>query len=465
MSPADQTVSALPQLQVPKRIIDLPPSYASKVDAIAHRILSAPDVAAVRIIYPPHVARKGPSTVFYFARAADIRAILADDRIYTLHPYDVALSAAAGDVRFILGSESDALKDRRAMLVKVIGKAGSTEYDAITERVRAAARAAATEFTAQLRSRPPHRLTFNIIREYGYLIPYLTAARVIGVTGPKRSSFLVRTFLLFRNVFGARHWLYLGPEQKRCQTVVTWSHLIFGHIFTNFENRNGVLLALARSASQQFNAHIEELITKNLPDFDQTLLSEFLLKRSFFPHIQLPAYRAYVRSILFELTGAMTLLVAVSFGRILDTLVKRGASLPAFLAGVRGEDGESLIDEVLRMNSTTSFLFRRVAKRTELANVELNPGDHVCVLVGPCGKADGPFRDPPPAHAAHLNFGLPGGPHTCFGQKWGRVILQEMFGALADVERLRPADGVSGVREFQGLPDELEMVLAPPPPT
>lgn len=448
VAPAEELSQAQPVL------VDRPAPFDQ--DAYAAEILAPNGPRTVRVVLPPLKGSEKPSRVYLFARPEDIATILRNDDVFQLSPYDVALEKVAGDVRFVLGGKSVSQQERRDIIKTTLGTPGSDEHVKAGEEVRRIARETARAFVAHAKCRPIERRTFDVIREFGYFVPYVTTARFLGVSGSSTPAWLTRFFIWIRNAVNGGS-LSLRGEQVRCQNVVVASHLVFGQVFGNLENRNGLLVLLATWAAGLLNRRIETLIDESLPSFENTHLTMMLRARSQFPDISDETYRAHVRAILFELAGAMTLLVGSSFGRIMSSLVDGSAPRRDFIAGLR-ENNDRFINEALRLDSTTKRVFRRVATQASVSGVPLEPGDHICVLIDAAGRSCGRFRSTPPDNSTFINFGQQDGCHPCFGQAWARAILQEMFLALEEFDDLRPSAGPTArVKMLAGLPDFLEL--------
>lgn len=437
-------------------LVDRPGPFDTYQDDYAAEILTPNGPQAVRVVLPPLREGDKPSRVYLFARPDDVATILKNDDVFDLSPYDLALTKVAGDVLFVLGGKSGSQDERRAIIQEALGAPGDQKHMEAGDEIRAIAREAARAFVARAKCRPVERRTFDVIREFGYFVPYAVTARFLGVSGSPRPAWLTRIFIWIRNLTTGRP-LPLRGEQARCQNIVVSSHLVFGQVFGNLENRNGLLVFLATWAARNLNRRVETLIDEGLPSFEGTLLAKILRARSMSP-LSDETYRAHTRAILFELAGAMTLLVGSSFGRIMSSLVDGSAPHSDFIAGLRGKNGDRFINEALRLDSTTKRVFRRVAATTSVGAVVLEPGDHICVLIDAAGRSCGRFRSHPPDNSAYINFGQQDGCHPCFGQTWARAILQEMFLALEDFEDLRPTMGPTArVKICLGLPDFLEL--------
>src|SRR5215204_161153 len=121
------------------------------------------------------------------------------------------------------------------------------------------------------------------------------------------------------------------------------------------------------------------------------------------------------------------------------------------------------VEEFLRFHTPVMGIMRSVAQPVELDGVQLEPGDHVMVMIGSANSDDNVFPEPHElqyerAENKHYAFG--GGPHRCLGSHFARlelrVAIEEWHKRIPDY-RLRPGCVPSyspGIRESADL--ELE---------
>jgi len=120
------------------------------------------------------------------------------------------------------------------------------------------------------------------------------------------------------------------------------------------------------------------------------------------------------------------------------------------------------IEELLRLHTPVMQVLRVVAQPTVMHGVEMNPGDHVMVMIGAADTDPDEFGDTAGVAVLgrdvnrHLAFG--GGPHRCLGSHLARfelqVALEEWFARIGDH---RVVDGAElryspGIREIESLP-------------
>jgi len=117
------------------------------------------------------------------------------------------------------------------------------------------------------------------------------------------------------------------------------------------------------------------------------------------------------------------------------------------------QDPRAVIDEALRHNSPTGFIFRTALKDFIYNGVEISKGELLCVLCEQAAKDPDVFSDPESFYslekavehqAYYLAFASPDtlpapyAPrtphHPCFGQYWARSILTAMLEGLEQLE-------------------------------
>lgn len=450
-------------LSVENRAAPLPKGDA--LDEIAQRLIARGGPKLIRVSEPGKVV-KSPKTVYYVARHAIVERILSDPENFSLSHYDDLLQSVGGDLRFFLGENSPDQALRRRILAAAQSRPpqkGSSPVDAIANTAREISQTVLNALLLQRGSQGQ----FDIVRNYGYFVPYLTAVKTFGVRGPDRAPLLVRLLGLVRNhqVKGER--LYFGSEITPSHTLLAWFHLIFGHVFRNFENREKPLLFLSKWASRDYSALLRRAIGNNYAAYPDSLLAKLLSVRTDFPDVKTDDYNWHIHHILYELIGAMILLVGISFAKILSQLFKKNEhdagdlNFDQFVGFLADEAlAPVCIDEALRLNPTTTMLRRRVVNRAEIAGAVLNPEDEIFLLLNGACTDERAFPNPhvfnPEADRRYLNFGPIGGVHQCYGQHWARAILREMFLTLSTLPNVAPIDGDMGrLQTFQQIPDQM----------
>jgi len=320
---------------------------------------------------------------------------------------------------------------------------------------------------------------FNIVREYGYLIPYFAASEFTGVSLPSSPSFLLRAFTFWRNKT-CRGKVELKDDMASSSELLMWSHFIFGHMFANIGNRNAGLNFLASKASKKFDAQI----TRSIADFQNidknSLLGRFETVRSQFTGGNTPVmsetdFNHHIKCILFELTGTMQLLVGSAFANILGVISDHSLGLQSFLDHVATD--EIALDEALRLSTPTTTLYRVATETFELDGQTINKNDYVCLMVQHACMDSEAFPNPGEFSVKghdkgkrnpkdYLSFGpfelTPNpfnptdGTHPCFGQYWARTLLKSMLKGLAQFEDLNiPKSEEPVLSKFQSIPDAI----------
>lgn len=85
------------------------------------------------------------------------------------------------------------------------------------------------------------------------------------------------------------------------------------------------------------------------------------------------------------------------------------------------------VEEFLRFHTPVMGILRNVKKPVEVSGVQMQPGDHVMVMIGSANTDEAMFAEPEQMHFErpenkHLAFG--GGPHRCLGSHFARLELR-----------------------------------------
>ncbi|PHR93780.1 MAG: hypothetical protein COA69_03890 [Robiginitomaculum sp.] len=444
----------------------------------------------------------------YFARHDLVLELLRDskNRLSTKH-YDQNMGAIPGQINLLPGEDND-----QPTRWKILAAALDHGRRISRKDMKGAAAFARTLARTTLQNiKAGGGTETNLVREYGYVIPYLFAKEFVGLTPKARPSLLFRVFVLarnFRDGFGhkrrASDTLKAHGPHASANEYLLWSQLMFGQIFGNYGLRSKVLTFVSGLASKLYSKQVERSIRDNTPSPAPAFTGGTLIERlhEVKPDFVGPntgkdtgklseeAYDLHVKSIVFEIIASFHILIGISFGHVLDVLLRQNIDLKDFAKKLGQKDGYFLLDTILNENPTTALVFRRARK--PLAQYGIAKGDGLCFLITAASKAlvpDGcpvspsarrgecPNIPTPKDRTAFLNFGpnehkpyelVAGGKrspkaaydiaHPCFGQYWARAILAEMFIALADEEvglpDMEPADGAgAGVKNFAGIPD------------
>jgi hypothetical protein len=281
------------------------------------------------------------------------------------------------------------------------------------------------------------RRRFDVIAEYGFLVPFLVAQRVIGLAEPRSLGLLPLSIWL-----GNRHPLLqvFRQETRAYLSDLVWSELVSLQLFVNFENRNLLFRALGRYGASRLRNHIEGNIDAFPATYgDQTLLKALWDVRAGFPAVKDDVYREHVVSIVSEVGGTIAIVPGSGFTGIVDRWLKPGGpGLGGSLRQLRGMDPEAFVQEQLRLAPPAAHLLRNTTRSLELGGLTLEEGEYVCALIKSAGTdvtdAEDVKAGRPPAN--HLHFGPQYGPHRCFGHLLAPALLAEMFLGLATLPRL-----------------------------
>ena len=122
----------------------------------------------------------------------------------------------------------------------------------------------------------------------------------------------------------------------------------------------------------------------------------------------------------------------------------------------------SAIEELLRLHTPVMQILRVVAQPHEMHGIQMNPGDHVVVMIGAADTDPDEFGEL--AHDLHLDrdvnrhLAFGGGPHRCLGSNLARfelkIALEEWHRRIPDY---KVAEGAllnysPGIREIEHLP-------------
>ena len=147
----------------------------------------------------------------------------------------------------------------------------------------------------------------------------------------------------------------------------------------------------------------------------------------------------------------------------LDCITSRLAQDLALQAQVRdvGDERRKIIEELLRVESPVSMVFRYATQDMEMHGVHIAKGDMVMMLLGAANSDDDAFPDPLQVlperdNVRHMAFG--GGVHRCLGSHLARleisIALDEMFSVLGEfgMPQGEQSSFMPGIRTATALP-------------
>lgn len=414
--------------------------------------------------------------VFVAARHAPVTAILCDEAQFSLRHYDELLAQVAGPCRYLVG-ENDAARQLRLRLlhaaqahVDSVRKAAPAtlpphldpDYRAF---IAAIAREEADHILDVLAPRRRTGETVNFAREYAFLLAYRMARRIVGVPGPDRPPLTVRAMIALRNLQMGGHWVRLQGEAGTATTMLCLLQPLFGHVFGTIVQSPTLLRRITTCTAASALAAFDH--TWENPDLapPDSLLAGLKAVRRDFPRETDEDYRIQARSVLFELAGALVLIV----GKALSAIAGLATSPQGKAAGIDWPDlvtrltpeeerrtgHDAVINEMLRLAGGTR-LVRTVRSDCTWQGVALHAGDRILLLTDEASRDPAVFAEParfaPDPHRPYITSGPLQGPHVCYGRAIAWTILREAI--VATHGRIVPAAN-AGLSEFLGLPDNL----------
>jgi hypothetical protein len=397
--------------------------------------------------------RAGGQSMVFVAHRDDVVRVLTDEGDFSLCHYNPLYSAVAPRHAFIIMRPEDAERRQRLDILKAAA-AKTPWFGPDPTARRALARECADTILAAVR----HRLSFDLIGEYGFFAPYLIAKRVTGLTAPRSFSLLPLICL----VNGHPISQLFSPETGPYLTDLAWSEVVVAQLLTNFENSSWIIRTLARCGASQLRNQIERNIDPGTAGH-QTLLSALWAVRDDFSKVKDGVYREHVASIVMELASTILVIPGSGFTGIVDRwLPPGGPGLAESLRRLKGMDAEAFVQEELRLAPPATHLLRNATGPIELGGLTLEKGEYVCALVKSAG-VDIPDPEDVKAGRApstYLHFGPEDGPHRCFGHLLAPAMLAEMFLGLTRLPDLAPQGDL--ISRFGVVPGRLMVAIGEP---
>jgi len=422
---------------------------------------------------------KAPLNVHYVARHADAIDVLRGkykDQV-TLTNYDDQVNAMQAGQEFLLGAATD-LKARRWTIFRE-ALAHPPKMQRTNMSVFEDVSARAVQKTINLiRSEIGKDGNFNAIREYGFLVPYFAALDFTGMSMTNKVTLMCRMMMFARN-WGKGQKVRLKGDMAPASQLMFWSQMIFGHAFSNIDDRSGAFRWAAKRATKQYMTCINECLIERANPPEGSLAARFKAVRHKFPESSDELYRKDCAGIIYELAGTITILVGISFSNILSTVLEHGMSVEAFLKLMAAENNSGpqtmYLDEALRLSPTMGQFMRRVKTPFSLGDRTFEPGDLIYVVMSTATRDPDVFPEPdkysdlsPDAPRRDLKNYLNFGPneltpnsfsptdstHPCFGQYWARDMMHKMMQGLGGLPGLKPE---GELKTFAGTPDELTL--------
>ncbi|MFM2372564.1 MAG: hypothetical protein RIS85_2286, partial [Pseudomonadota bacterium] len=305
----------------------------------------------------------------------------------------------------------------------------------------------------------------NFAREYAFLLAYRMAWRIVGVAGlPKPPTFVLIAVAL-RNLLKPGPWLRLKGEMGTATTTLTLLHPLVGHVFGTVTTSPGFLQWATRLATASSLSAFDAAWDAPGAAPEHSLLPAMQAVRGQFPDVDDANFRLQARSVLFELTGALVLIVGKSLGEITGFATSpkgaaAGIDWPGILALLADPtrttaDHDATINELLRLGGGQR-LVRTVTTPGPWRGIDLQVGDRILTMVDVAAHDPAAFPNPemfaPSPARPYITSGPFQGPHVCYGRAIAWTIMREAL--LATRGQIAPAaDAV--LSSFGGLPDDL----------
>lgn len=426
----------------------------------------------------------GPDSprVFLAARHDVVVAMLCDEDRFSLIHYDLLLEQVAPGTRYLVG-ENDANRHIRLALLH----AAQAHADAVRQappdpgppnlapglrgHVATIVREEAGRILDVLAHRAETAEPVNFVRDYAFLLAYRMARRIVGVPGPARPPALVRLIVALRNAIRPGPWVRLRGEQGLAATTLTALHPLFGHVFGTVTTSPGWMQAATRATTAPaLDAFDAALALPGLGPPD-SLVAAMHAIRPQFPAVSDANFHLQARSVLFELAGALILIVGKSLSEIAafaasDAGEAAGIDWPGLIATLAAPDRtqadhDATINEMLRLGGGNR-LVRTVRVDGPWRGIDLRAGDRILLLIDAASHDPAAFPQPhlfqPAPQRAYITSGPLQGPHVCYGRAIAWTILREAI--LATAGRIAPTNGAA-LASFGGLPDDLAFLAVP----
>lgn len=446
-------------------------SRAPDLAALGQRLLDPATPALERIA---ELDRNG-TRVFAAARHEVVSAVLCDESLFSLRHYDELLEQVLPGTRYLVG-ENDAnralrLRQLHAAQAWLDARRADAPCDlppnlapGFRNWVACLARGEAARILAVLAPRAETLEPVNFVREYAFLLASRMARRIIGVPAPAAAPLPVRVMLLARNLLCPGPAMRDSDELGASLRTLLMQQPLFGHVFGTVTTSTGVLPRLSRACAQPSLDAIDA--AWDLPGLapPDSLLGALQAVRKDFAEAD-DVYRLQARSVLFELTGALVLIVGKAVSEIAGFAAspqgaEAGVSWASLVARLGDPDAtpaarDAIVNEMLRLVDS-SRLVRTVRHDGLWRGITLRQGDRVLLLVGAASHDPAAFAQPhrfaPDMARPYVTSGPLQGPHVCYGRGIAWTVIAEAIAATAG--HIAPASGAA-LTSFAGLPDDL----------
>ena len=432
---------------------------------IADGVLLAPDAPSLLKIPAGSGGTGQPYAHYFVARHDLVEAVFAAPDHFHAGHYDRLMQQLGSDLLMMPGPGHEQNGDRRAVLEDALNQftpkragAACAPDQWLRETVAQRSREVLQNLAA---SRAP-QTPFNLVWDYGQIVPYLVFTQFMGVTLPVRGSLAARGWNFARNMIQPGPPVRMQGISGEAWTLVLWSQLFFAQLFGNFDNR-AVIRTLAKYGLGRMKAYVDFANTHPGAVDPDGFYAAILAANAAAPADH-KLSDADLCAILLEFLGTAFLLPAGAFCTIAGALFDEdfaavsGIDFDRFTAQIKPRNGahdwHSCFDEMLRLRPLTPQIDRVAARHGAddpvIAGHALAHGDRVTMLVEQAARDPRVFGAHTSAHYApdparpYLEFRPSSAPRRCFGRSWALTMLREMCLALDDRHVVRALGGEDG---------------------
>lgn len=415
--------------------------------------------------------------VHMFANNQDVVKFLQDVKNVDLSNYDQSLKTGGADSRFFISAKSDYLAeqwtrlnnalDLDPMLDRFEGDTPTFDKDQNYSPIGQFVDVAVGEACEALKSKKAKtplffdRLKFwqrpnvpdkiDIVGEYGNVVTYNLVRSVVGLSVSGKDVF---------------------TQSKKLRLMMA---PMFFNLFVNPGARRPFISFISNLISKKYKRQILTCY-KYAPE--NTLLGRLRKIEPEGDEVEIARHRKNAANIVMELAGSFHFLTGSGFAGVIKSIDEK-ETYPENEAGISNNRLQEIveetiknprekIDEYLRHNSPTGFIFRTARKNFILAaddkwadDVHIKKDEMICLLTAEANKDEQVFKSSEnllsinEAHCQRNNYLQFGSPdvapakrrstfplpetshHPCFGQYWARIILLKMIAGLLNFENLR----------------------------
>lgn len=456
-------------------------------------------VPRLKYFKPLALTNKSKKTIFKVHYTSDpdlIWNVLRDpSNDLSLSHYDNALSDLERPISLLLGENQ-----RQNFSWKIFAKALSIETGEISEHLlneplqrqkTQAIEKLTKEACLTVLSGLKNKKKFNIVRDFGYIIPYRVGLEFTGLKEIQRTPVFTRLFAVLRNcilrTYGSGR-LKIWSKNGSADTFLLWTAAMFAQIFGNPGNLSYLPRLAASWGASNYYKNIEKSFANsdNAPCY--SLLKRLLSVEKHFVFqdtannkgsygLTPTEYRDMSICLLLEVMTSFHILIGMSFSNIWKPILENEDGITSFIVSLKAADEidkrngntsetDKIINRILSKNSTTTMLYR--VARQSFPEYGIKQGDYLCFRIKQASKhvVDaskalnfGPHEKCPYSlsESGEREFSsecLEKVSHPCFGQFWARTVLKTMFLTLhEEIPNFRPLKNEA--KQLLGLPELL----------